>query len=122
MERKWKEHFKPQVTQEGRAGPQPERKTLSLARIGEQSPIDQHRLWLRNTEWKVYGLLRHSPMGIQKEKQNLSLRPFPPLSNKNWRFIFMNRGIIKRINPQRKDRGIGIDPDPSIQPKEGKRF
>lgn len=29
-------------------------------------------------EWKVYGLLRHSPMGIQKEKQNLSLRPFPP--------------------------------------------
>lgn len=34
----------------------------------------------------------------------------------------MNRGILKRINPQRKDRGIGIDPDPSIQPKEGKRF
>lgn len=59
-------------------------------------------------------------MGIQKEKQNLSLRPFPPLSKKNRRFIFLNRGISKRINPQRKDRGIGIDPDPSIQPKDGK--
>lgn len=80
--RKWKESGKSISSLKSHKkvgqGLNQERKTLSLARIGELSPIDQHRLWLRNTELKVYGLLRHSPMGIQKEKQNLSLRPFPP--------------------------------------------